>query len=117
MISTELVDDILGFMTKLNITKLMQQIDGVTFTFSQFLRLLNDMCDLCYALIQHRHFFIVDRIPQFVAVFKDLAHCVCLYKSDRQNESNLKKDEVTALADLARKLEKYVYHLYSFIFY
>lgn len=64
--------------------------------------------DLCYSLIQHRHYFIIDRIPQFVVILKDLLLSVCWYKCNRGRGKHLDDDEVTTLAELSHNLEKYV---------
>lgn len=62
--------------------------------------------DLCYSLIQHRHYFVLDRIPQFVVILKDLVQSVCWYRCDRPRGKQLDDDEVTALAELSHKMEK-----------
>lgn len=64
--------------------------------------------ELCYSLIQYRHFFIVDRIPQFVVILKELLQSICWYKCNRLRSKPLDDDEVTILAELSHKLEKFV---------
>lgn len=72
------------------------------------------MADVCFALVQHRHFFIVDRVPQFVAILRDLLQSVAWYKSDDRRKDNtgataangLDSGEVSVLADLAHRIEK-----------
>lgn len=49
----------------------------------------------------------MDRIPHFVNIFKDLLQTCCWYKSDRDKQSTLSQPEVTMLAEMAHKLEKY----------
>lgn len=64
------------------------------------------LSDLCYSLIQHRHYFIIDRIPQFVIILKELLQSVCWFKCNRARGKHLDDDEVTTLAELSHKLEK-----------
>ncbi len=64
--------------------------------------------DLCYSLVQHRHYFIMDRIPQFVVILKDLLQSVCWFKCNRGRGKHLDDDEVTVLAELSHKMEKLV---------
>lgn len=64
------------------------------------------MIDLCLALINHRHVFIMDRVPHFTNVFKDLVQTICWYKSNRSKQIQLEQAEVTMLAEMAHKLEK-----------
>lgn len=49
----------------------------------------------------------MDRVPHFVVVFKDLLQTICWYKSDRSKQAQLEAAEVTMLAEMAHKLEKY----------
>lgn len=71
-----------------------------------FIKLHEKMSDLCLQMVQHRIIFIVDRLPQFSTVFKDLVQAICWYRSDRKENVKLENGEVTILADLAHKLEK-----------
>lgn len=68
------------------------------------------MADVCFALVQHRHFFIVDRVPQFVAILRDLLQAVAWYKSEGRKgaaaANALDNGEVSVLADLAHRIEK-----------
>lgn len=54
----------------------------------------------------HRNVFIMNRVPQFVNVYKDLLQTVCWYKSNRGQHSQLEQAEVTVLAENAHNLEK-----------
>lgn len=101
-VSVELIDDILSFMTEINIKK----IDAETFDSKGFVHLLEQMCSLCLGLIQHRSTFIIDRVPHFVAVFKDLLQTICWYKSNRSQFKQLEQAEVTMLAEMAHILER-----------
>lgn len=64
--------------------------------------------DLCYSLIQHRHFFIVDRIPQFATIVKELLQSICWFKCERSNGKDLDDEEVTVLTELSHNSEKFV---------
>lgn len=101
-VTVELVDDILGFLTEVNVKK----INAETFDSKNFVDLLNKMIALCLALIQHRSVFVLDRVPQFSNVFKDLLQTICWYKSNRSHQ--LDQAEVTMLAEMAHHLEKFV---------
>lgn len=63
------------------------------------------MTDVCSSLIKHRHILLMDRVPQYMHVFKDLVQSVVWYKSDRQKDTALPGEEMDALAELAMKLE------------
>lgn len=101
-VSIQLIDDILVFLTEINIKQF--KIDKST--MQTFNTLHTQMCDLMFALIQYRHFFIVNRVPQFVNIFKDLLQSVCWYKCEQQMDGNLEIGEITMLAELSHKLEK-----------
>lgn len=103
-VSTELIDDILSFMSETIKSEEIKTIANALLLKEAHGRI----SDLCYSLIQHRHFFIVDRIPQFVAVLKELLQSVCWYKCNRLHGQHLEDNEVTILAELAHKLEKFV---------
>lgn len=76
------------------------------FGLKRFVQLLNYMLELCSSLLNHRHVFLMDRVPHFVVVFKDLLQTICWYKSDRNKQAQLEAAEVTMLAEMAHKLEK-----------
>lgn len=101
--SVELIDDMLSFMTEINIKK----IEAKTFDSKLFAHLLEQMCSLCLGLIQHRSVFIIDRVPHFVNVFQDLLQTICWYKSNRSQHTQLEQAEITMLAEMAHMLEKY----------
>lgn len=103
--SVELIDDILAFLVEINVKK----IDTEKFDANQFKCLLERMCALLLGLIQHRPSFILDRVPHFVNVFKDILQTICWYKSTRSQQTQLDQVEITMLAEMAHSLEKYVY--------
>lgn len=98
-----MIDDILAFLVEINIKK----IDTEKFDSDQFKSLLEQMCALCLGLIQHRSVFVMDRVPHFVNVFKDLLQTICWYKSNRNQQTQLEQAEITMLAEMAHCLEKY----------
>lgn len=100
--SVELIDDMLSFMTEINIKK----IDTETCDSKVFAHLLRQMCSLCLGLIHHRSIFMLDRVPHFVDVFQDLLQTICWYKSNRSQHTQLEQAEVTMLAEMAHMLEK-----------
>ena len=63
------------------------------------------MTELCTALIKHSHLLLMDRVPQFMHIFKDLLQSVVWYKSERQKDTALTADELETLTELAQKLE------------
>lgn len=101
-VSVELIDDLLAFMVEINIKK----IDAEKFDSNHFKSLLEHMCGLCLGLIQHRSVFVMDRVPHFVNVFKDLLQTICWYKSNRSQQMQLEQAEITMLAEMAHSLEK-----------
>lgn len=103
-VSVELIDDVLAFLGEINIKK----IDAEQFDSDRFKSLLEQMCALVLGLIQHRSVFILDRVPHFVNVFKDLLQTICWYKSNRSQQTQLEQAEITMLAEMAHSLEKYV---------
>lgn len=64
------------------------------------------MCALMLGLIQHRSPFIMDRVPHFANIFKDLLQTICWYKSNRSQQIQLEQAEITMLAEMAHSLEK-----------
>lgn len=108
-VSVELIDDILAFLSEINVKK----IDAEQFNSDRFKSLLEQMCALVLGLIQHRSVFILDRVPHFVNVFKDLLQTICWYKSNRNQQTQLEQAEITMLAEMAHILEKYVENFYQ----
>lgn len=101
-LSAELIDDILSFLAALNVKK----IDAEQFGVEHFKSLVEQMCALCMGLIQHRFVFVMDRVPHYVNVFKDLLQTICWYKSNRSQQTPLEQAEITMLAEMAHSLEK-----------
>lgn len=101
-VSVELIDDILAFLAEINVKK----IDAEKFDSDKFKSLLEHMCALVLGLIQHRSTFVMDRVPHFVNVLKDLLQTICWYKSTRSQQTQLEQAEITMLAEVAHSLEK-----------
>lgn len=102
-VSIDLIDDILSFMVELNVKK----FDFLGTDLEQSAYILREMIELTQSLINQRHIFIMDRVAQFVHVFKDELQAVCWYKSQRAKTDNLDAAEITILAEMAHNLEKY----------
>lgn len=115
-LSVELVDDVLAFLSEINI-----KACAIVDSGRRFGRLHAAMADVALALVQHRHFFIVDRVPQFGGVVGDLLQSLAFYKTTTmvaaKNGSaanvptavemeQLNGGEVTMLADLAHRIER-----------
>lgn len=103
-VSFDLIDDIISFMSE---TIKHQQIKTIT-DATALKETHARISDLCYSLIQHRHYFIIDRIPQFVIILKDLLQSICWYKCNRARGKHLDDEEITILAELSHKMEKLV---------
>lgn len=89
-------------MSELNIKK----FDFLPMNVEESAKILRETIDLLQALINQRHFFIMDRVSQFVHIFKDLLQTICWYKSQRSKTENLDAAEITILAEMAHNLEK-----------
>lgn len=100
-VSTTFVDDTLSLLAEINIKKFQLTTENGP----DFIALHTRMSELCQALIQHRHFFIVDRVAQFVAVIRDLLQSVCWYHGTKKDGS-LENGEITMLAELSHNMEK-----------
>lgn len=99
--SYDTLDDILAFLMDINIKKFPVGDTNV----KQFNEVHLTMIELCTVLIKHRHLILMDRVPQFVHIFKDLLQAICWYKSDRQKDTALAAEELDDLAELALKME------------
>ncbi|XP_037936207.1 uncharacterized protein LOC119670139 [Teleopsis dalmanni] len=100
-LSLDTLDNILSFLMNINI-KNFQITDTNVDTFNN---LHMSMLELCTSLIKHRHMLLLDRVPQFMYIFKDLVQSIVWYKSERQKNSTLSSEELDQLAELALKLE------------
>ncbi|KAJ6647543.1 hypothetical protein Bhyg_02766 [Pseudolycoriella hygida] len=100
-ISFELIDDIISFMSDTLKYEQINKVSDATILKETHARL----SDLCHSLILHRHYFIIDRIPQIVVILKELLQLICWYKCDRGRDKQLDDEEVTILTELSHKLE------------
>uniref|UniRef100_A0A0A1WF61 Importin subunit beta-3 n=1 Tax=Zeugodacus cucurbitae TaxID=28588 RepID=A0A0A1WF61_ZEUCU len=100
-ISTDTLDDILSLLMDINIKQFPLSENNLE-TFKQ---LHCAMCGLFSSLIRQRHVLLMDRVPQFMHIFKDLVQSIVWYKSDRQKDAALSANELDDLAELAMKLE------------
>lgn len=118
-VSVEMVDDIIAFLSELNVKSF-----AAVATAADFGRLHRAMCEVCFALVQYRHFYVIDRVAQFGGLVRDLMHAVAFFKTPARSAGNdsqttavattaaavttvpLGQDEVTMLADLSHRMEK-----------
>ncbi|XP_039959602.1 uncharacterized protein LOC126759149 [Bactrocera neohumeralis] len=100
-ISTDTLDDILSLLMDINIKQFPLSENNLD-TFKQ---LHCAMSGLFGSLIRQRHVLLMDRVPQFMHIFKDLIQSIVWYKSDRQKDAALSANELDDLAELAMKLE------------
>ncbi|XP_067637542.1 uncharacterized protein [Eurosta solidaginis] len=100
-ISTYSLDDILAFLMDINIKHFPISDDNLCI----FKKLHLSMSDLLGALLRQRHMLLMDRVPPFMHIFKNLIQSILWYKSDRQKDIALTETELEDLAELAIKLE------------
>lgn len=129
-VSVELIDDILDCLAEINIKSFagsnaasaQTQTAAEAAAFSdRFFRLHQAMSDVCFALVQHRHYNIIDRVAQFGSIVRDLLHAVAFFKVGKTVQTaaeastapeaaggaaTLDRGEVTMLANLSHRMEK-----------
>lgn len=99
--STDTMDSILSFLMDINIKK----FPLCDTNLKLFNSLHMAMTDVCSSLIRQRHLLLMDRVPQYMHIFKDLLQSIVWYKSDRQKDTALPTAEIDDLAELTLKLE------------
>ncbi|XP_037812924.1 uncharacterized protein LOC119604414 [Lucilia sericata] len=100
-ISTDTLDSILSFLMDINIKKFRLSDTNL----KVFHNLHLAMTEVCSSLIKHRHILLMDRVPQYMHIFKDLLQSIVWYKSERQKDTALPSNEIDDLSELALKLE------------
>ncbi|KAM7350029.1 uncharacterized protein ACRADG_008722 [Cochliomyia hominivorax] len=100
-ISTDTLDSILSFLMDVNIKKFRLTDTNL----KDFNTLHLSITEVCNSLIKNRHILLMDRVPQYMHIFKDLLQSIVWYKSDRQKDTALPSDEIDVLSELALKLE------------
>lgn len=133
-VSVELVDDTLAFLAEINIkafaasnaASAQTQTSAEAAAFSdRFFRLHQAMSDVCFALVQHRHYSVIDRVAQFGGIVRDLLHAVAFFKVGKTvqtaataststtaatevagGSAPLDRAEVQMLANLSHRMEK-----------
>lgn len=129
-VSVELIDDTLAFLAEINIkafaasnaASAQTQTAAEAAAFSdRFFRLHQAMADVCFALVQHRHYSVIDRVAQFGGIVRDLLHAVAFFKVGKTvqtasstpttaevagGSATLDRAEVTMLANLSHRMEK-----------
>ncbi|KNC22887.1 hypothetical protein FF38_08796 [Lucilia cuprina] len=100
-ISTDTMDSILSFLMDINIKKFRLSDTNL----KVFHNLHLAMTEVCASLIKHRHILLMDRVPQYMHIFKDLLQSIVWYKSERQKDTALPPNEIDDLSELALKVE------------
>lgn len=108
-ISTDTLDDILSLLMDINIKKFPVSENNLGI----FKQLHCAMSKLFGSLIRQRHLLLMDRVPQFMHIFKDLIQSIVWYKSDRQKDAALSANELDDLSELAMKLESLMHLIAS----
>lgn len=97
-VSSQFIDDKLALLSEINIKNYVGSEEN-------FASIHRAMSLLSKALVQYRHFFIVERVTVFSRVARDLLQAVCLYQGTG-TASTLKAGQVTMLRDLVKILEE-----------
>ncbi|XP_065364855.1 uncharacterized protein LOC135957936 [Calliphora vicina] len=100
-ISTDTMDSILSFLMDINIKKF--RLSDTNLKVFHTLHLA--ITEVCSSLIKYRHILLMDRVPQYMHIFKDLLQAIVWYKSERQKDTALPSNEIDDLSELAMKLE------------
>lgn len=95
------MDDILIFLTTLNVNELLE-LENEN---ENYFKIHQAISDLCISIIKNRHLLIMDRVPQFMNVFTKQMESICFYKSQRQKHINLSNEELEKLKESLLKLE------------
>lgn len=101
-ISLDAVDTILGCLMEIKIQGLSASSEKIPNNFRHICR---QMMEMCQALIKHRPIFLMDRMPQYTHVIKNLIQSIVWYKCERQKDVLLPDEELSEIAELALKLE------------
>uniref|UniRef100_A0A1A9Z4Q4 Urb2 domain-containing protein n=1 Tax=Glossina pallidipes TaxID=7398 RepID=A0A1A9Z4Q4_GLOPL len=99
--SADSIDAILAFLVDLNI-KSFSLCDT---NLQEFYSLHLAMIAVCFSLVKHRHLFLIDRVPQYMHIFKDLIQAILCHQSDRRKNVGLSDIEIDALTESSLKLE------------
>ena len=95
------MDSILSFLMNINIKNFC--LDDTNLKTFNSLHIA--ITEVCSSLIKYRHILLMDRVPQYMHIFKDLTQAVVWYKSERQKDTALPPAEIDDLSELALKLE------------
>lgn len=99
--SADSIDAIMAFLVDLNI-KSFSLCDT---NLQEFYSLHLAMIAVCFSLVKHRHLFLIDRVPQYMHIFKDLIQAILWHQSDRRKNVGLSDFEIDALTESSLKLE------------
>ncbi|KAL9882052.1 uncharacterized protein ACN427_010064 [Glossina fuscipes fuscipes] len=99
--SADSIDAIMTFLVDLNIKSFSLNDTNLQEFYSIHLA----MIAVCFSLVKHRHLFLIDRVPQYMHIFKDLIQAILWHQSDRRKNVGLSNDELDALTESSLKLE------------
>lgn len=102
-ISSDMVNDCITFMLKINL-KSLKVVDNETVT--TFVDLHKLMAELMFILVTQRSDQTMNYLSALLLLFADLLLVISLYRSDRPMDETLNNSEISLLADLAHKMEK-----------
>lgn len=101
-LSLDTVDTIIGCLMEIKIQAFSTAGKDIP---NNFLQICRQMIEMCYALIKHRPIFLMDRMPQYTHIIKNLIQSIVWYKCERHLDTLLPDEELNKIAELALKLE------------
>lgn len=107
--SEEIAGDFVESLIRVDI-KSFEVTDG---SVNSFIELHQLMAELLFLLVSVRADVTLNCLQPLLMVFENLLASISLFKSDRKSEEQLANSEVAMVADLAHKLEKYIFSCYS----
>lgn len=102
-ISSEMVNDCIAFMLKINLKGLKVTDSESVTTFVDLHKL---MAELMFILVAQRSDQTMNYLSGLLLIFKDLLLVISVYRSERPMDETLNNSEISLLADLAHKVEK-----------
>lgn len=104
-ISHKQIDDILSFLFLLKLSPFRTTQENRFL----YITILWNTIELCISVLQNNFDHIKSRLPQFVAVIKLQLQSICWYGLENSEHYKLDALEISYLAKLAHKLEKFVF--------
>lgn len=96
------LDTILSCLMEIRIQGLSVNSESIPNNFQSLCR---QMIEMCQILNKHHAIFLMDRMPQYTYIIKNLIQAIVWYKCERQKDILLPDEELSAIAELALKLE------------